>query len=133
DGPIATALRGGPQACGTLVHQGRRSIRKDGARERRSLPPLRERELILIKQHLSRFTSLIQSLPISLDPDGEHDGRKECDGPELSSEVREADAFQHHAPCDAVEVGNGQYFANHLRPHWHSPEWKHEAGKQDGG
>ena len=35
------------------------------------------------------------------------------------------------AADDAEEMGQGEDFAEGLRPHRHAPEWEHESGKQE--
>ena len=73
---------------------------------------------------------LIQGPPVAYDPDRQCDGGKEHDLPKLKEDIFRTVAFEQDAPHDSQKMGEGQHFADRLRPSGHAAKGEHEPGEQ---
>jgi hypothetical protein len=62
------------------------------------------------------LTRSVERLAVSVHAKKEDEYGKECYGPDFAAEVFETHAFQHDATGDSQKVGDGEDFADHLRP-----------------
>ena len=74
----------------------------------------------------------IQSLPVPLDGDDQHDNQKEGDGPEVGGDRGHPVSLQQNPAHNPQEMRQGENFADVLSPTGHPPEGKHVSGQEQG-